>query len=270
MKAFYSILYVMITPETSEKLSIGIMLSDGKQSLFRYSRLKLSVVGELLQANQHDFIKKYIKGIQVATQQNQIIGSELDLQFVHSAPLLVSEEYISYLNRYNHNLLSFGAPVNVDVPVNEEFIEKLFIKLIHEKQSKLKDRHQLFKTREKLRIQVKPYFSFEREVEPVDYPALIMPVTIDFFGKNEQPVYAQFFDFERPVNHVKNDFFDLNQLQDAIKGKGFVVSREPDTIKFPNQHQAWKAIQKSKIEYVDDSEVQKIEEYALLHGVLPY
>jgi len=271
MNAFYSILYVLITPETSEKLSLGVLLSDGKQSLFRYSRSKLSVVGELLPAPQHEFIKKYVKGILGATQHGRYSNSELDLQFENTAPLVVSEEYVSYLNRYNHNLLTFGDPVNIDIPVNEEFIEKLFARLIHEKPSKLKGRHLLLKTREELKIRVKQYFSFEREVEPEDYPELIMPVTIDFFGKNNQPVYAQFFDFERQVNHVKNDYFDLNQLQDAIKGKGFVISSEPDTKKFPCQHQAWKAIVRNrKIEYLDNSEVEKIEQYAIEHGVLPY
>lgn len=98
-----------------------------------------------------------------------------------------------------------------------------------------------------------------------------MPVKIDLFGTNERPVFAKFFDFERQVNHIKNDYFDLNQLQEVLaKAKGFIVSVEPNNLHFPVQHQVWDTIRMNQnAEYVDVSEIEKIHEYAVKHGVGP-
>ena len=270
MKTFYSILYVLITPETAEKLSIGVLLSNGQQSLFRYSKPKLNVIGDLLAPQKIQFIKSYIKSISLTTTLRSSGSNELDIEFNSLQLSSVGEQYISYLGKYNYNLLVFGDPVGIDVPVNDETIDKLFSRLIHEKPVKTTGEHQLAKIKAEFIYKARPYYSIDREIDQQEYPELIMPVTIDFFGKNETPVYAQFLDFERAINHVKNDFFDVDQLIEVINGKGFVVSKEPDPLKFPNQHQAWTALWRSpKTEYVDSSEIERIYEYAVEHGVVP-
>ncbi|HNW54108.1 MAG TPA: hypothetical protein PKN21_07550 [Bacteroidales bacterium] len=270
MKTFYSILYVLITPETAEKLSLGVLLSDGKQSLFRYSKPKLNVIGELLAPAQIKFIKAYLKSISLTTSFGTSASTELDLQFNPVQLSSVGEQYISYLGKYNYNFLVFGDPIGIDVPVNQEIIDKLFARLIHEKPVKTSGKHQLEKVKEEFSIKAKPFYSIDREIDQQEYPELIMPVTIDFFGKNEKPVYAQFLDFEKAINHVKNDYFDVDQLIETIKGKGFVISKEPDSVKFPNQHQAWTALRRSpKTEYVDSTEIERVYEYAVEHGVVP-
>ncbi len=49
MKTFYSILYAVIRPETDEKIAIGLMLSDGRNSLFEHSKYKLSSIRSLVE-----------------------------------------------------------------------------------------------------------------------------------------------------------------------------------------------------------------------------
>jgi hypothetical protein len=119
---------------------------------------------------------------------------------------------------------------------------------------------------------VSDYFLTEKQVTPKQIKRLSMPVNVDLFGKNEIPVIAQFIDMERHYNHIKTDYYDLKQLQEAIgENKSFLVSAEPDKIKFPICHDVWSTLRKSKsLEYVDSSEVERIREYAVAHAVKPF
>jgi hypothetical protein len=272
MKTFYSILYALITPETSEKLSLGLMLGNGQQSLFRYSRPKLKVVGSLVSHTQHAFISNYLQSlVHISPSLSQDVDKP-EFLFPEVAHSMISEKYIDYLSRYNQNVLSFGKPVNIDLPINDESLDLLFSTLINEKPKPVDYKHGLIKIKERLIPKAEKYYNIDREILPVEYPGLIMPVTVDFFGKNERPVYAQFFDFERALNHIKNDYFDLNQLQTVVENaKGFVVSAEPDSDKYSVQHEAWNAVRAIKtVEYLDISEIDKIEEYAIQHEVHPF
>jgi hypothetical protein len=271
MKTFYSILYALITPETSERLSLGLILSNGQQSLLRYSKPKLSIVGSLVSDTQYTFIKNYLNSL-VNLSTTTTNDTKPEFLFSELEHAMVGEKYIDYLSRYNQNVISFGKPTNIDLPVSEEVLGILFKKLINEKEKHVESRHALLKVKERFIPIAEKFYHINREILPADYPGLIMPVTVDFFGKNERPVYTQFFDFERALNHIKNDYFDLKQLQDVIMdGKGFVVSAEPDSERFSVQHQAWNAVRSIKeIEYVDMKEIEKIEIYAIEHGVQPF
>ena len=119
---------------------------------------------------------------------------------------------------------------------------------------------------------VKQYFADEREISSAEFPSIVFPITIDLFGKNENIVFAQFVDMERHFNHIKNDYFDLKELKEVIReAKSFLVSAEPDTEKFPKQHEIWTHIRTNReFDYVDISEIDRIREYADLHGVKPF
>jgi len=272
MTTFYSVLYAILTPETAEKISLGILLSDGDKSMFRYSRSKFSALKEFIPDEQHRFIRNYLHSMHGITENYNIHKSKL-FDEKEIVPAAVSESYVEYLSRYNQNVLTFGKPVNVNVPINESSLSNLFRVLINEKEIPTKyTKHKFQQIKKEFIPKVSIYYNSEREVLPEEYPGLIIPVKIDLFGKNEQPVFAQFVDFERPINHIKNEFYDLKQLQEVIKmGKGFIISTEPGENKYSIQHTAWEAIRKSKIgEYIDISEVEKVKVYAEAHGVMPF
>jgi hypothetical protein len=53
-------------------------------------------------------------------------------------------------------------------------------------------------------------------------------------------------------------------------GKKFVISSEPDKIKYPQQHYFWNEIRNQKKHtFIDVSELEIIEEYAKTHQVKP-
>ena len=99
-----------------------------------------------------------------------------------------------------------------------------------------------------------------------------MPIKVDLIGHNEIPVYAHLIDLERKNYNIQNDLAVLFMLNNAFEqAKGFHISAEPDKTRYPGQHQTWKSIRNWKdSEYVDVSEIQKIEKYATEHGVSPF
>ena len=62
MKSFYSILSAAIRPETNEKVSLGLLFSDGNNSFFDLSKNKLAAVHLLVNDVQFKFIKEYNHG----------------------------------------------------------------------------------------------------------------------------------------------------------------------------------------------------------------
>jgi hypothetical protein len=275
MNTFYSIVYALITPQTGEKISLGLLLSDDEKSIFRFSKAKLSVVHSLVGDEQSRFIADYIHSLDRQCNAKDSCRPEIDLDFADAAKSLVSERYIDYLSVYNQNIITFSKPVVIDMEISPASMDILFPKLINEKQPiyqlQIHHEHKLSDVRNSFVHVVSNHFSIDREITKTEFPGLIMPVKIDLFGKNERTVFAKFFDFERKTDHIKNSFFDLDQMLEVLdKPKAFIISAEPEAEKYAVQHQAWESIRNiKKVDYVDCSEVKKIQEYAVEHGVIP-
>lgn len=273
MNTFYSIVYALITPQTGEKIALGLLLSDEEKSVFRYSKAKLAVVHALVKDEQSKFIADYLHSLDRQCNTPGAGIPALGLEFA-GAKSLVSESYIDYLSVYNQNIITYSKPVVIDMEVSTHSMDILFHKLINEKESAVlisPHEHKLALIKFEFILKVGNYYSIDREITNEAYSNLIMPVRIDLFGKNEWPVFAKFFDFERKVPAIKNDYFDLNQLVEVLENpKGFIISSEPEIAKYPIQHKAWESIRNSnKTEYLDSSEVDKIQDYAVEHGVIP-
>ena len=187
--------------------------------------------------------------------------------------LVLSEPYVEYLSVYNNNVISQSKPVQIDLSVTESNFQVLYQKYI-EKNVILpeKEKHSVNKVKEIFIPRVKKYFSIDKELTTNDFPTLLFPVTCDLLGKNERTVISQFLDLERAIYHIKNDYYDIEHIPNAIcDGQLFLVSPEPDKKALPSQHSIWKQVRVNKdYDYVDISEIDKIEEYAKEHGVIPY
>lgn len=71
MKTFFSIFSVVLNPLTSEKVSLGLLLSDGNTSLFEYSSNRLTVIKSLLEPNQYTFIKNYFRSVNKSIERDE-------------------------------------------------------------------------------------------------------------------------------------------------------------------------------------------------------
>lgn len=274
MKTFYSLVYAVITPETGEKIALGILLSNGSESLFRYSVQKLEALKHFIGLPEHNYVREYLKSVEhLGNRFEPSIGkTAIELETIHFSA--VAEGYIDYLSNYNQNIISFGKPVQIDIAIEKESFDRLFTAMIKEKVmvQNPSARHQIHKVRETFIPTVENFYTSEFEITPKEFDALSFPIKLDLLGKNEKPVFARFLDFEKAMNHIKSDFFDIDQVLNAIMNiKGFVIASEPDRDHFQHQHVAWDRFRnKEGIEYLDLSEVERVREYALSHGVEPW
>jgi hypothetical protein len=270
MKTFYSIVSAVLNPVTSERISLGLVLSNGNDSIFNYSRNRLSVIKPLISQSKYSFIRDYFKSMHSVIEKfDEKINN---LTMFKENNLIVNEPYFEYLSSYNRNVVTVSKPVQIDVPVSDETFRSLFIKFIEKDVIVTeKKKHNVQLTKESFLPRIESYYSINKELTNIDYPDLVLPITIDMIGKNERTVISQFFDLERGLYHIKNDYFDLNQIPKIIPdSKKFIVSTEPDKNNFGRQHDIWKQIRKiTSFTYVDVSEVEIIEEYAKKHEVKP-
>jgi len=273
MKTHYSVISASIRPEIGERIAIGLLLVGSEKIIFRFSKNKVNVLKELINDNAFKFLKESLKQITNMVDMEEIKVNTLftQLEFINS---FFTENYLEYLNRYSNNLLNFTAPKIIELPATEELFISLFKKYIDESvyavdTSKVRTfdtvKADFFPRFEK-------YYNLEQELTPGDFPSLPMPIKIDIIGKNDGIVYAQIIDLERILYHIRNDIGVLAILSQTYKKKAekFVISNEPDKKNYPKQHQTWIYLRKSDMaDYIDLSEMQKIEDYAITHGVLP-
>jgi len=272
MKTFYSILSAVINPVSGEKISLGLLLSDGNASLFDFSDNRFSLISSLIDKESKKFVRQYLKSIENVINKIDVNQDQLTIFESEGKNLIINEPYIGYLSTYSQNVISFSKPVSIDVKVEKRVFEALFSKFIDEEtetEATNKSNIQIVKT--DFFPHVQNHFSIEKVFTFENSPKVLLPVTIDLFGKNEIYVIGQFLDLEKNIYHIKNDYFDYYQLTELYsKSKKFLISSEPQKEKYPQQHYFWNEIRKQKKHsYVDISDLGLIEEYAVNHQVMP-
>lgn len=272
MKTFYSILSAVINPVSGEKISLGLLLTNGNTSFFDYSDSRLSLLSSLIDKESKKFIRQYLKSIENVIAKIDINQDQFTILDEVGKNLIMNETYIEYLSIYNQNVISFSKPHSIDIEVNEIVFSNLFSKFIDEEtkvKTDCKSNIQLVKTN--FFPKVSEHFLIEKEFTSINFSQIILPITIDIIGKNDHYVMGQFFDLEKSIYHIKNDYYDYHQMDEILKtAKKFLISSEPLKDKYPQQHYFWNEIRKQKGNtYLDISETEMIEEYAKEHQVSP-
>lgn len=105
----YSIIYALIRPEISEKLSLGIVIIKGDTVKTRYSRKKLSVLKLLYSPKEYEVMSCIVRK---------------DLKELNSVSTL------NYLMRYSNNLIAF-SPIqqidNTDLKIDDNWLYKNYV-----------------------------------------------------------------------------------------------------------------------------------------------
>lgn len=272
MKTFYSILSVVINPVSSEKISLGLLLSDGNTSFVGHSKNRLSLIRSVIDKESYTLVKQYLQSINAVINEIDINRNQRTIFGQEGKNLIVNESYINYLSDYSRNVISFSKPVAIDLPVKQEIFDNLFVRFIEEESiPDIRQESSIELVKSAFLPRVSGFFLTEQDITPKRFPALLLPVSIDMIGKNERHVIGQFLDLERNPNHIKSDFFDFRQLIEVLsKSKNFLITSEPEKKTWPNQHHFWKEIRKIRnVECVEITEVEAVEAYAREHQVKP-
>ena len=107
----YSIVYAMIRPEISERVSVGIIFCQGGQLEMKYSTAKLGVVKQLLSAAEYGYLRRALTTLSAKNAQESV-------------------QSIDYLNRYSNNILTVSGlrKVKVDSPrISKDRLYKMYV-----------------------------------------------------------------------------------------------------------------------------------------------
>lgn len=278
MKTFFSIIYLPLNSNLQEKISIGLVMSDGEQSIFKVSNPKMHIIKGLITSNKFSILKNYFNNI-INEIEPKIDEFKLNIKSEISNNWL-NESYFGYLNRYSNNLVIYSEPKKIDTDVNLEKFKSLFNKYVFEYDEEIniiKDEDILSKVRTSLFIKIEDRVNLNVTVSSNDFKELLTPVDVNFIGKNGVIVAGQTIDFVKRLYNLENDLTRYISFTKAVdyscanKGKYFLVGQEPSKIENPANHRTWKHVRESHlVEYIDLSETEKIKDYIISKGVSPY
>jgi hypothetical protein len=262
MTSFYSIFYVSIKPEIQEKVAVGLWTKTDKEVFFEFSEQKLKIIKDLLNEDSYHLLK------------NAFLSFKKNIQDIE-------KQRIEYFAKYNHNLILISEPKPIDLKINQQIFEKLYAKWIESfpKEVITEDNlaHSFYqKIKKELFPKIKDHVNTNFELNSQIIPTLILPVKVDFIGKNEIPVTGKSIFFDKKDYYLRSDIMSYFSLINSLKTgdfkqiKCFVVGDEPKN-KFDKRHDAWKQIHSSKIiELVPTQELDRISDYISTHQVMPF
>jgi len=280
MRTIFSILYIPISATLDEKVSIGLVMSNGEEHFFKYSHQKLQAIKGLLNNESYLILKTYLKSLEKEINITEENNNNLFSIDIASKAKWVNHSYISYLSKYSNNLLQFSEPKFIDVSLSNAIYRRVFEKYIFEYDDEifvdnLPNVYQNIRT--KLYPKISGKVNIDRTLTSNDFSNLFAPVEVNFIGVNGVPVAGQVFDFDKRHYNLENDITRFISLTKAIElsgqkdGKYFVLGREPQTNSTDKNHMMWSQIRDAKfLDFVDIDEIGIVEEYIDNNHVTPF
>ncbi len=278
MKTIYSILYITLNAALNEKVSIGMVMSNGQEHFYNFSNEKLSVFKNLMDSERFNLIKKYLLSIEKELNFDNTINNRLfsnkDLK-----SNWVSESYISYLSKYSNNIVQFSQPKSIDIDFQRDNFVKLFEKYIHRFEiieETIPEINIHTRVKENLFPRIETNVNIEISLNSENFENLFAPIEVDFLGMNCVPLAGQTIDFEKKHYYLENDITRFVSLTKAIElegnnnGKYYILGREPQK-NIDKNHLLWEHIRDSDfLEFVDIDEYGIVEDYIKVNNVKPY
>ena len=103
----YSIIYAVIRPEISERVSLGLIFVDGDKVEVRYSQQKLDAIRGLFPPKEYEFLSQVVSSMPTDGSINSV-------------------EAINYLSRYSNNLIAVSPLQSIDIAATEKSKASLF------------------------------------------------------------------------------------------------------------------------------------------------
>ncbi|MCL6220714.1 hypothetical protein [Zunongwangia pacifica] len=279
MRTIYSILYINLNTALNERVSIGIVVSNGLENYFKFSATKLSAFKAILNAEKYSLVKSYLKSIEKEVVTNKVTHTTTLFNPKDVKNNWISEPYLAYLSNYSNNIIQFAPPKAIDVDLNDNTFKRIFEKYIFPFSEDTNEApafnvHSIVK--KQLFPKIEKRVNLEKTLTSKDFENLFAPIEIDFIGVNGIPVAGQTIDFEKKHYYLENDVARFVSLTKAIelegdyKGKYFVLGREPQK-KVDKNHLLWKHIRDTEfLEFVDIAEIGIIEDYLQKNDVRPF
>lgn len=265
----YTTLYLQTNAASRERLAVGLLMveNSGQRAHFAYSQRKLSLGRQLCSKDRLRDVRWGLENL--ARLVNRMVPEELPFPDIGLASPLTAR-YLSYLHRYQQNLLQYGEPVAIDLPCTNANFEFLYQEQVDDEPEPApvsEQRRQLLALpeREVLRARFNQNVRVDRRVDQ----RIDVPVRVSLLGKNGVGYYGKIIDPFRPIQFIDTDTSSFYALTVQTKGsKHYAISREPDALLYPKQHKAWDTLRNIRqITYLDVSEIGLLEAEAEQNGV---
>ena len=281
MQTYYTVLYIPVNTSLEERLSIGLIMSDGENHYFKYSQSKLQIIKALVSTKMHSMLKAYFKNLDNETNQRINLNNEIfNKSFNDEKGKWINLSYLTYLSKYSNNLIQYSEPKPIGIELNDENFNKLFEKFIYINEEVMPVVNNVT-VYDKVKLNLYPKIESRVNIDTTltvnEIPNLFVPLEVNFIGMNDVPVAGQTFDFEKRHYNLENDITRFISLAKALElegkkdGKYYILGKEPQVSHNDKNHMIWKQIYETKfLDFVDIDEVDEIENYVLQHNVKPF
>lgn len=107
----YSLIYAVVRPEISERISVGMIILDEDGLDIRCSSGKLKALEYLVSRNKHQFVVDTLKSL----KEKKLISSESEIE---------------YLSRYSNNMINISGVQTMNLTPTAEHKDWLFKKYV--------------------------------------------------------------------------------------------------------------------------------------------
>lgn len=278
MNTFYSVIFASVNSIISERLSIGLVMVSNNRVWVRYSGKKLSLMKQFFTDEAFQLLKTSLKNIENTANLasfDQRAGGEVLFSFPSKNQHAFSVEYMRYLSRYSNSTLTFNEPVKIDIDASNELFSHLYNEFVFVEMEETVKVTTVETVKAQLYPSIKKRVNLDRRIDTGTIPGLIIPVELDFIGKNERPVVGKITDFNQSNYHLDASLSNLFVLMKTMESNGqsgnyFIIGNEPDK-QHVKQYKTWKEVQNSKfLQLVPSDETQLVTEYMEIHDVKPF
>jgi len=278
MNTFYSVIFASVNSIISERLAIGLVMVDNNGVWFRYSTKKLSLMKHFFSEEAFLLLKTSLKNIgstvsSVNVDQTTVV-TEL-FTFTSKNQYAFSVGYLKYLSRYSNSTLTFNEPVKIDVEASDELFSYLYNEFIFVEIEEAVKVTTVETVKAQLYPSIKKHVNLDRRIETGTIPGLIIPVELDFIGKNQRPVVGKVTNFDTSNSYLDGTLAKFILLVNTLEannqsGCNFIIADEPDKMNI-HRHKTWNEIRNLRnIDLVPFQETQRVTDYMEIHDVRPY
>lgn len=279
MTSYYSILSISSHSHLGERFNVGLLCVNNDKAYFHFSETKLKIVSKLFTKSAELLIRSSMESIHKEVfdfNAEQMGNKELFNQTKHKKNL--SQTYLTYLSRYNNNLVQFTAPDEIDLAIDQTIFESLFRKYIFNDELFNRDLNkqvsQINTVYESFLRTAEKYVNTNFKVTSDIIAGLISPKKVDMFGKNGSFNLAHSIDFSlkpQSLTHHLDSFMYLalsSEMAEDKKASCFLIGNEP--LKNSPNHKIWQNVKELEtVEYVPFDEREKIIQHFKKEGVTP-
>lgn len=273
MKTFLSILSVKTNSYSNEKIVLGLIAVTANDVFYAYSKTKLALLNKFSkEENISFFLKSLLNQIQhTVNESNEKLYSNQS-SLIHGVTVF-SEDYFSYLNKYNNGIFQFSEPVSINANFSAKDFANYYNKFVGEplKTSNPKPKKTFYQKLKPLfeKDSLKQKADINFQFNPVTFKGILKETTIPLITKNGNISALQTIDFALQIETIKNHFYEthviLNALNDFSKKIGCKVDKIKIGFEEPElkteQHKLFEMAFSEYKEVFEFLTVDKVEKY---------